>query len=107
MIQYEVFCEDILLGRLEIREGQHRYVPCAENVEQVQRRVPLPWEMVRGRDWGKPIPFFQERIENARRFGTEKRIRYHTDLFDMRMVAEEAKAATNGIYQNSEGVDSL
>lgn len=88
MIQYAVFYKDILLGHLYIRDGQHSYVPHDVHVQQVQREVPLPWEMIRGRDWGKPIPFFQERIENAARFGMETCIRYHTDLFLMRMVSE-------------------
>lgn len=86
MIVYEFYCKEILLGHLYIRDGQHRYIPIAENVEQVKREYPLDMVMIRGCEWRKPIPFFQERIENATRFGMEKCIRYHTDLFMMRMV---------------------
>ena len=48
--------------------------------------------MVDGYPWGKPIPFFKERIDNATRFGMEKCIRYHTDLFLMRMVSDSTPA---------------
>ena len=88
MVIYEFYCDDILLGHLYIRDGQHCYVQIEETVDQVQRTYPLPVEVIRGYEWGKPIPFFQERIENATRFGMEKCIRYHTDLFMMRMVSE-------------------
>lgn len=86
MVVYEFYYKKILLGHLYIRDGQHRYVPIAENVDQVKRECPLPMVTIRGCEWGRPIPFFQERIENATRFGMEKDIRYHTDLFRMRMV---------------------
>lgn len=86
MIKYEFYWKNVLLGHLYIRDGQHRFVPIAETVDQVRQRCPLPWEVVRGREWGKKIPFFQERIENATRFGKEKLIRYHTDEYVMRMV---------------------
>ena len=89
MVVYEFYYKDILLGHLYIRDGQHCFVPIAENVDQAKQRYPLPWQVERGYEWGKPIPFFKERIENATRFGMEKCIRYHTDLFMMRMVTEE------------------
>ena len=88
MIKYEFYFKDVLLGHLYIRDGQHRYVPVAENVQNVQHHVPLTREMICGREWGSPIPFFQERIENAKRFGMETCIRYHTDQFTMQMILE-------------------
>lgn len=86
MVTYAFYYKDILLGHLEIWEGKHRYTPITENVRRVEREVPLIREVIQGYDWGKPIPFFQERIRNATRFGKEKCIRYHTDLYTMRMV---------------------
>lgn len=86
MITYEVYCRDILLGILSIREGQHRFDPVPENVRKLENVVPLLVEIARGRDWGKPIPFFYTRIENAKRFGTEALIRSHTDDFIMRRI---------------------
>lgn len=88
MIKYEFYYQDVLLGYLEICDGQHRFLPVEEAVAKISREVPLIPEVQHGRDWGKPIPFFKERIENATRFGMEKCIRYHTDLFMMRMVLE-------------------
>ena len=89
MIKYEFYWKNVLLGHLYIRDGQHRFAPIAEAVDQVRQGCPLPWEVERGYEWGKPIPFFKERIENATRFGMEKCIRYHTDLFTMLMVSEQ------------------
>lgn len=86
VVTYAFYYKDVLLGYLEIREGKHRYTPITENVRRVEREVPLIREVIRGYDWGTPIPFFQERIRNAARFGKEKCIRYHTDLFTMIMV---------------------
>lgn len=86
MIEYEVYYRDTLLGHLYIRDGQHRYVPIKEAVEEVRHRVPLTVEMIRGYQWGKPIPFFHERIENAKRFGAEACISRQTDYFVMKMV---------------------
>lgn len=86
MIKYEFYWKNVLLGHLYIRNKQHCFVPIPENISKMEKKVPLPWEVVRGREWGKKIPFFQERIENATRFGKEKLIRYHTDEYVMRMV---------------------
>lgn len=86
MIRYAFYYEDILLGFLQIQDGLYCYIPEAEGMKKAREHVPLTHEMLVGRDWGKPIPFFQERIENAQRFGQEKCIRYHTDLFVMKML---------------------
>lgn len=86
MIEYEVYYRETLLGHLYIRDGQHCYVPAPEAVEQLRHKVPLLREMIRGYRWGEPIPFFKERIENAKRFGMEAYIYRHTDDFVMKMV---------------------
>lgn len=86
MTKYEVSYRDTLLGHLYIQNGQHCYIPIAQAVEEIRRKAPLPWEMVQGYPWGKPIPFFQERIESAKRFGMEAYICRQTDYFVMKMV---------------------
>lgn len=88
MIIYEFYCRDVLLGHLYIQNKQHRYIPIPENVGEMEKKYPLDRVMIHGYEWGKPIPFFQERIENATRFGKEKLIRYQTDEFLMRMIEE-------------------
>ena len=88
MVIYEVSYDDVLLGHLYIKDRQHHYVPIPEAAEDLRHKVPLIREMIHGYPWGKPIPFFQERIENATRFGKERLIRYHTDLFAMRMISD-------------------
>ena len=89
MTVYEFYCDEVLIGHLQIRDGQHCYIPMDENVKKLVNRIPLDRVMIQGQDWGRPIPFFKERIENAKRFGMEKRIFYHTDLFLMRMVESD------------------
>ena len=86
MTEYEVYWKDIPLGVLQIKDGMHRFLPVLEAVQALQDKVPLPHEIARGYPWGKPIPFFEERIENAARFGEKAYIRSHTDAFIMRMI---------------------
>lgn len=88
MVRYAIYCNDVEIGLLEIRDGLYRYTPDFENVEKVKNRVHLIHEMLRKSDWRKPIPFFEERIYNASRFGTEDNIKYHTDPFRMKMIKE-------------------
>ena len=87
MILYKVFCENVEIGLLEINEqGQHRYTPIPEHVKLVKNSIMPFYEMVDGQDWGSPIPILKNRIENAKRFGTEKDISSHTDSFRLVMV---------------------
>lgn len=88
MTEYEVYQKDVLIGILQIENGLYRYLPVFEAVQALQDKVPLTSEMIRGYPWGKPIPFFKERIENAARFGEKACIRYHTDAFVIRLVTE-------------------
>ena len=89
MVIYEVYYRDMLIGRLYISEGRHRYVPNAENAERIAREVPIRPELIRGTEWGPPIPFFEQRILNHRRFGREKLISEHTNHYVMKMITED------------------
>ena len=94
MVVYEIYYKDILLGHLYIRDGQHRYIPIVETIEVAVRcRAFLFREVIQDYQWGKPIPFFQQRIENAKRFGMEKNIYRHTDNYVMRMVYSKEQSA--------------
>ena len=88
MIRYAIYCKEIQIGILEIQNGLYRYTPDFENVEKVKYEIHLIHEMLQKSDWRKPIPFFEERIYNASRFGTEDNIKYHTDPFRMIMIKE-------------------
>ena len=86
MKKYEIFYKEILIGMLEIRDdGKHKYTPNMKGVEIAKTQVSLIHEMLEASDWRDPIPFFQNRIDNAKRFSTENNISYHTDSF--RMIA--------------------
>ena len=83
---YEILYNEIKIGILEINaEGRHRYTPDAKGVEAVKDEAPLTTAMKTKSDWIEPIPFFKNRINNAKRFSKENDIRSHTDKF--RMVA--------------------
>lgn len=82
--KYEIYCKDILIGLLEINDdGQHKYTPIVEGVEVAKKEVSLSHDMQVASDWREPIPFFKNRIENAKRFSDGKIIISHTDLFKM------------------------
>ena len=89
VVKYEIRYRDTLIGWLFIRNGLHRYVPDPEGVAQVRKIAPLSRVMTEGCEWGRPIPFFQERIVAATRFGRERFISMQTDYFVMRMTEEE------------------
>lgn len=84
MEKYEIFYNDIKIGVLEINEKeQYKYTPVTEGVEKVKDDISLIHEMLEESEWREPIPFFKNRIENAKRFGKEKDISTHTDNFRM------------------------
>ena len=86
-MNYTIFYKETKIGVLEINEnGEHRYTPDIKGVESVKNEVMLMHDMLEKTDWREPIPFFKNRIENAKRFSNESEITSHTDCF--RMVKE-------------------
>ena len=88
MVRYAIYCKEIQIGILEIQNGLYRYTPDFENVDKVKNEIHLIYDMLHKSDWQKPIPFFEERICNASRFGREDDIWYHTDCFRMKIIKE-------------------
>ncbi len=83
-MKYEIYCKNTLIGVLEINsDGQYKYTPNNEGVEVAKKEVSLIHEMQVKSDWREPIPFFKNRIDNAKRFSDGKIIAYHTDPFKM------------------------
>lgn len=83
-MKYEIYCKSTLIGVLEVNcDGQHKYTPNKEGVEIAKKEVSLSHEMQVESDWREPIPFFKNRIENAKRFSDGEIIGYHTDQFKM------------------------
>ena len=83
MEHYEVYYRDTFLGMLTVDTAADRYayVPCQDAVAQVKEEVALIREMVEGTaGFVPPIPFFQSRLRNMRRFGLSE-LHYHTDYF--------------------------
>ena len=88
IVKFLIYCKDIEIGLLEVNEkGQHKYTPNEEGVARVKDEIHLIHEMLKKSDWRNPIPFFEERIENASRFSLDV-ISYHTDSFKMVKVSE-------------------
>ena len=83
-MKYKVYCNNIFIGLLEISDdGRHKYTPDSEGVEIAKKNFSLSHEMVEPSDWREPIPFFKNRIENAKRFSEGKVISSHTDSIKM------------------------
>lgn len=86
IIQYRIFVKDIEIGLLQINaKGQHRYFPIKENVDKVYNWITFG-EMLHPRNWGDPIPFFENRIQDARRFNVERDFRHQTNPFHFLMI---------------------
>ena len=86
-MKYKILYKETLIGVLEINEkNQYKYTPDFDGVEKVNKEVSLIHEMLEGSDWRDPIPFFKNRIDNAKRFSKENYISSQTDSF--RMVKE-------------------
>lgn len=89
-MRYRIFYEDVEIGMLEVSEdgNQHNYTPNPKGIVLVKNYAPLTKKMLEGTNgWEEAIPFFKNRIENARRFSHEKYIDKHTD--NIRMLKED------------------
>jgi len=84
VIIYAIYFEEIRVGTLEISaKGQHRYTP----VLGTERPwIPQIHSETEGTDWREPIPLFDRKIYNAKRFAMERDIYSHTDNFRMVLV---------------------
>jgi hypothetical protein len=85
-MRYRIFYKDVEIGTLEISadEKQHKYTPNPDGIVLVKDYAPLTKKMLKGTNqWEKVIPFFKNRIEDARKFSREEDITKHTDSFRM------------------------
>lgn len=88
MMRYEIIYKDLLLGVLLINSsGLYKYTPNSANTEKAMAEISLGSELTQPTDWREPIPFFSNRIENAKRFSLEDDIRTQKDF--LRMVRTE------------------
>lgn len=87
MKRYEVFYRDTLIGVLEVDEtGKHRYTPDEKGVKATKEKTSLIKEMISGTDgFVDPIPFLQNRLMNAERWGLDE-INYQTDHFTIKRI---------------------
>lgn len=87
MLKYVILCKNIKIGILEINDnGQHKYTPDTSGIDAIKNEVPLLNDLLHETDWRSPIPFFENRIEDAKRFSKEKDIQNHTDPFRMILI---------------------
>ena len=88
--KYRIDCKSIPVAVIEISGGRYRCTPVLEGLLNPEvQNVPLPVEIAQGQDWGDPIPFFQNKIRNAERFGREDDIGSFTDPFRMVLLEGE------------------
>lgn len=89
-MRYRIFYGDVEIGILEVSEdrNQHKYTPNPNGIARVKDYAPLTNKMLEGTDgWEDAIPFFKNRIEDAKRFSHEDHITKHTD--NIRMLKED------------------
>lgn len=88
-MKYEIYYKKIVIGVLEINDvGQHKYTPDCDGVEKAKKEVSIHHALTEKKDWGEPIPYFENRINNAKRFSQEDVIGYHSDQIRMIKVKE-------------------
>ena len=96
-MRYKIYFKNVFIGMLEISdEGKHKYDPCEEGIKQVENEVVLIHEMTEKSAWREPIPFFYNRIENAKRFAKENDISSQTDYFRMVKVEKNETPLNDG-----------
>ena len=86
MVIYKVYYEGQKIGTLEVENGKHRYTPDEEGVLIKKNELSVFPELFNKTEWREPIPLFQNRIDDAKRFGIEDEIRNQTDGFCLKMV---------------------
>ena len=88
--KYRIDCKEIPVAILEMSEGKHKCTPILEGLLNPEvQQVSIPHEIESGQDWGEPIPFFANKINNAERFGREETIGSFTDPFRMVLIEGE------------------
>lgn len=89
MERYEVFYKDELIGMLSVNSaGRYCYEPIPDGVEAVKDSACLLRVMIDGSDgFGEPIPFFQNRLMNMKRFGLHQ-VNYQTDYYLIREITD-------------------
>lgn len=93
MEHYQVFYKDTLIGHLTVDTGvnQYRYLPCPEGVAKVEKAACLLRVMVEGQpQFDEPIPFFQNRIYNMKRWNLTV-VNYQTDNYTLRLLPEDGE----------------
>lgn len=77
MIKYDICFKKLTIGKLFINEqGQYKYVVNADAVAEAEKEDTIFAVVKNNRDWGDPIPFFNERIGNCKKFGQEDKVAY-------------------------------
>lgn len=88
MEKYTVFYNTVKIGKLEINEkGEHKYTPDIVGTKTVKPSIQIFHELLEKSDWREPIPLFESRIQDAKKFSQENDISNQTD--DFRLVREE------------------
>lgn len=87
MIHYQVYWKEHLIGNLFIENNQYKYVPNQEVIHKIEKKAFLFREVVEEYDWGSPISFFKQMIENCERFD-EKSIFFQNNHYSMEKVTD-------------------
>ncbi|MCD7813159.1 MAG: hypothetical protein LUH20_03740 [Lachnospiraceae bacterium] len=94
MISYKILFEGIEIGILDTdtEKIMHRYTHDEAGLNEMKEKGFEPFRFMdfyKDTGWTKPIPFFENRIRNCRKFKENpKVIGYHTDPFRLVLIEE-------------------
>lgn len=90
-IQFCVLWEDDIIGTLYIKGPQHKYVPDKDMIQELEKKAFILKELAEPQDWGRPIPFLQQMIDNCLRFPEGGWIGYQTSHFSLELLKDKKR----------------
>ena len=87
MIEYIILCKNVKIGILQINDrNEYKYIPDENGINIIKDEISLFSFMLNETNFDKPIPYFQNKINDAKKFSTEDDIISHTDPFRMILI---------------------
>jgi len=88
-IWFSVLWKEDIIGTLYIKGNQHKYVPDKKAIQNLEGKAFIFTELTKPQDWGKPIPFLQQMIDNCIRFPEGGWIGYQTSHFSLELLKDK------------------
>lgn len=88
MKEYEVYVDEVLIGKLIINEeGKYCYTAYEDVIAELAKKVPVFYQLVKSTDgFVDTIPVLYNRITNCARFGETEIVHYPGDDILLKLV---------------------